>query len=96
MRSRCLLLLAMAFVPACVSMPPIQNNTDLTKVDFSEVKNFKRGESCTTFLFGIIPFGSTRITSAARDARIKSLKVVEYETRNYVVITQFCLVAYGI
>jgi hypothetical protein len=44
---------------------------------------------------GILPFGSTRITGAVRDGGIANLKVVEYETRNYFVISQFCLIAYG-
>ena len=81
---------------SCVSLPPIQNTTDLSSVDFAQVTSFKRGESCTTFLFGAIPFGATRITSAVRDGHIKSLKIVEYELRNYLVISQFCLLAYGI
>ena len=80
---------------SCVSMPPIMNTTDLSSVDFSKVKQFKRGESCTTFLLGILPFGSTRITGAVRDGGIANLKVVEYEARNYFVISQFCLIAYG-
>jgi hypothetical protein len=67
----------------------------LSKVDFSNVSKFKRGESCTTLLLGILPFGTTRITNAARDGRIKALKVVEYEMRNYLIISQFCVVAYG-
>lgn len=90
-----LLVLAVWMTSGCVSMPPIQNTTNLSNVDFSNVKEFKRGESCTTFLLGLIPFGSTRITGAVRDARIKNLKIVEYETRNYLIISQFCLVAYG-
>ncbi len=89
-------LLSSVLFVGCVSMPPIQNNTDLSSVDFSQVKSFKRGESCTTFLFGAIPFGATRITSAVRDGNIKSLKIVEYETRNYLIISQFCLLAYGV
>jgi hypothetical protein len=89
-------LLISMYLGACVSMPPIQNTTDLSSVDFSNVKSFKRGESCTTFLFGAIPFGSTRITGAVRDGNIKSLKIVEYETRNYLIVTQFCLLAYGV
>jgi len=83
-------------VQSCVSLPPIQNTTNLSNVDFSEVQRFKRGESCTTFFLGIIPFGSTRITGAVRDGRIKSLKIVEYENRNYLIITQSCLIAYGV
>ena len=43
-----------------------------------------------TFFLGIIPFGSTRITSAIRDGRIRKLKILEYENRNYVFINQFC------
>lgn len=89
-------LVALFLLAGCLTVPPIMNMTDLTKVDFSEVHKFRRGESCTTILLGLIPFGSTRITEAARDARIKTLKVIEYETRNYVFFSQFCVVASGI
>lgn len=82
-------------IGGCASVPPIMNTIDVSKVDFSDARDFKRGESCTTFIFGVIPFGSTRITSAVRDGRIKSLKVAEYEWRNFIVFNQFCLIAYG-
>jgi hypothetical protein len=88
-------LFLMAVTHGCVSMPPIMNTTDLSGVDFSKVKTFKRGESCTTFLLGFLPIGSTRITGAVRDGNISNLKIVEYEARNYLVINQFCLIAYG-
>ena len=84
-----------AILSGCQTIPPISNTTDLTKVDFSNVAKFKRGESCTTLLLGALPFGSSRITHAVRDGHIKSLKVVEYEVRNYIVLNQFCVVAYG-
>jgi hypothetical protein len=79
----------------CVTVPPILNVTDLTSVDFSKISSFKRGESCTTFLLGILPIGSTRITSAIRDGHIKNVKIMEYETRSYVIVNQFCVIAYG-
>lgn len=92
---RLFLVACLIFLAGCVSTPPIMNTTDLSRVDFSDVKKFHRGESCTTFLLGIIPFGSTRITAAVRDGRIKNLKVTEYEVRHFVVFSQFCLIAYG-
>lgn len=73
MRRVILGLMTLFLLGGCVSMPPIQNTTDLSSVDFSNVKSFKRGESCTTFLFGAIPFGSTRITGAVRDGNIRVL-----------------------
>jgi hypothetical protein len=100
-RFRCLslyfpFLLSMVALTACVSMPPISNNTNLQEVDFGEVSKFRKGESCTTFLLGLIPFGTSRITAATRDGKIRRVKVVEYETRNYIVISQFCLIAWGV
>jgi hypothetical protein len=83
------------FLKGCTTLPPIVNSTDLSQVDFSAVKNFRRGESCTTLFLGIIPFGTTRITAAVRDGRIKNLKVTEYENRNFLIFNQFCLIAYG-
>ncbi len=80
---------------SCVTHPPIMNQTSLNEVDFSNVAKFKRGESCTTFLLGLIPFGSSRITAAARDGKLKKIYVLEYENRNYILVTQSCLMVYG-
>jgi hypothetical protein len=91
--SACLLA---ACLQGCVTVPPVQNQTDLSSVDFSQLAKFKQGESCTTFLFGFIPFGSTRIVSAVKDAQIKQLKIIEYEYRYYYLVNQFCLIAYGL
>jgi len=95
MLMRIMFLMFLALAQSCMTLPPVLNTTELSHVDFSKVRNFKRGESCTTIVAGILPFGSTRITSAVRDGNISSLKILEYETRNYIVISQFCLIAYG-
>ena len=91
-----LLFSGLFFMTSCVTSPPIMNTVDLTNVDFDKLKEFKHGESCTTFIFGVIPVGATRITSAVRDGRIKKVKVLEYESRNYILVSQFCLNAYGL
>ncbi len=88
-------MVMIVFLGGCQSLPPILNTTNLTEVDFSKVRDFKVGESCQTYILGIIPVGSSRITQATRDGRIKHLKVIEYEMRNYLVFSQFCLIAYG-
>lgn len=95
MLMRIMFLMFLALAQSCMTLPPVLNTTELTTVDFSKVRNFKRGESCTTIVLNLLPFGSTRITSAVRDGNISSLKILEYETRNYLVISQFCLIAYG-
>ncbi len=96
LRKLYLAIVVVVTMSGCVTIPPIQNTTDLTSVDFTKISSFKRGESCTTFLFGFLPFGSTRITSAIRDGRISKVKVMEYEYRYYYIINQFCVIAYGV
>lgn len=85
-----------AMLVGCQSLPPVINATNLSDVDFSKVRDFKMGESCQTYILGIIPVGASRVTQAVRDAKITQLKVIEYEARNYILFSQMCLLAYGL
>ncbi len=79
-----------------LAISPVVNSVDLTQVDFSNAKNFKKSKSCATFLLGIIgPFGDAQVINAVKEGNIKKVYSVDYENGNYILFSQYCVVVYG-
>ena len=79
---------------ACITMvSPVINTTDLANTNLSY--NFKKGQSCQTYVLVFGPFGDASIVAAARNGKISTAKVVDYEIRNYLLASQRCVIVHG-
>jgi hypothetical protein len=79
-----------------VKYSPLINSVDLTQTDFSNAKNFKKGEGCRTLLFGALPIGgSSSVVRAIINGNISHVKAVDYRVKNFFIITQSCVTVYG-
>ena len=75
---------------------PAINSVDLTKVDFTNAKSFKKGEACGIYLLGLFgPFKQARIIDAIKSANIKKVSAVDYRYAYYVLFSKSCVVVYG-
>ena len=73
---------------------PVVNSTDLQTTNFS--KPMKQGESCQTYILGILgPFGNASVVEAAKNGEMSKVNVVDGKTSNYIIFAQNCVVAYG-
>jgi hypothetical protein len=93
---RIIMLLALLALSGCIHDVPIVNTTDISQQDFSNANQWKRGESCESYLFGIFgPSGDASIVKAAIRGDIKRIKVVESISKNHIVGRKYCTVVYG-
>ena len=76
---------------------PAINSVDLTKVDFTNAKSFKKGEACGIYILGFIGpfFGDARIIDAVKSANIKKVSAVDYKGYYYLLFSKNCVVVYG-
>ena len=95
-----LAIFAVSFSACAVRHTPVQN-INFDKVDFGEVRSYKKGKSCKRFLFGIpflpFPAGQPSLINAVKNGGLKTVKVVEYENGySFLFLTRKkCLIAYG-
>ena len=88
--------LAFLAVGCSTQYSPAINSVDLTKVDFTNAKSFKKGEACGIYLLGLFgPFKQARIIDAIKSANIKKVSVVDYRSAYYVLFSKSCVVVYG-
>jgi hypothetical protein len=56
----------------------------------------KAGESCATYVFGLIgPFGDSSVIEATKKGGISKVEVVDYKDGYYLFFSQHCVVAHG-
>ena len=80
---------------ACASSP-VMNATDLTSVDWSNVKALKEGSSCSYHLLGFLgSFGRARLPEAIEDAGIKKVYAVDKTYGYYILYGRSCLNVWG-
>lgn len=96
---RYLLAAAILCLAGCFHFNPISNNTNLNEVDFSNAKNWKRGEGCDHY---ITIFGPMRVqghgnsvVQAAIDGGIKRVYAVESRYLNFIIALRVCTIVYG-
>ena len=78
-----------AFVPSSI------NTTELANVNFTEVQNMRRGESCSTTILGLYTDGEAMVTSAARSAGISRVSVVEHKLSSNPLFARQCVIVFG-
>lgn len=97
MRRLMLLAISMGIIGlsgCATTQSPVSNVTDLKNADFSQ--NMKVGQSCANYILGFIgPFGDASIVTAAKNAGLSKVEVVDYKSAWYVLFSQNCVVAYG-
>ena len=79
-------LLSVLALGACVYGTPINNEgfytqMDLTKVNWDEIN--RKGYSCQTNWFFIVPFGDNSLATAVKSAKIKKLLYVDTDYALY-------------
>ena len=80
---------------AC-AVAPMVNTTDLTAVDWSNVKELKEGSSCSYHLLGFIgSFGRARLPEAVESAGIKKVYAVDQTYGYYILFGRTCLNVWG-
>jgi hypothetical protein len=85
----------LAITTGCATtMSPIVNTTDLKEIDFSTM-SLKEGEDCATYWFGIGPFGTAKVSVAARAARIKKVLLVNNSFKFNLVSWSQCVTVQG-
>ena len=91
-----LILLGLSLgLTACASTPAI-NTTNITNVDWSNVRNLKEGSSCAYYLLGALgPFGAPRLPDAIRSANIRKVYAVDETYGYYVLYGRTCLNVWG-
>lgn len=78
-----------AFVPSSGNMVAID------QVDFTTIGNMKRGEACATTILGIFTQGDAMITTAARNAGISTVEIVEHKVSANPLFAQQCIIVFG-
>ena len=88
---------SLAFSSGCAfRMSPVGNSTDLTQVDFSDAAQWKKGESCITFLLGFFPISrSASVYDAAIAGGISKVMVVDEEFKKGFLSRSTCITVYG-
>ncbi len=76
------------------TMSPVINTTDLKEIDFSTM-SLKEGEDCATYYLGIGPFGTAKVSVAARAARIKKVYLVNNSFKFNVFSWSHCVSVQG-
>ena len=88
-------LLALLGLSSC-ALSPVMNTTDLSAVDWSNVKEIKEGSSCTYHLLGFLgDFGRSRLPEAVEDAGIKHVYAVDQTYGYYILFGRTCLNVWG-
>ena len=87
-----MLVSLMLFVGCSTFHHNTSNMVNATNVNFSEMK---KGTNCKYFALGLIPLTNDDIDVAAKQAKIKKLKFVEYSAGYYVLFSKRCVVVYG-
>jgi hypothetical protein len=69
---------------------------DLSKVDFTDVKSLKSGDSCAYYALGLIgPFGESSLPAAIADAKITTVKALDHHGAFYILFSKNCVRVYG-
>lgn len=91
-----IIVLCLFCLCGCMSTPVI-NQTDLSKVNFTELKSQKVGISCTVVYLGILPLEtSASVAKAAWEAGIEKVLYVErYQANAWPLVYRDCVVVYG-
>ena len=93
-------LLSILALGACVYGTPVNNeglysNMTLENVDWSKVN--KKGYSCQTNLFGIIPLGDNSVPTAIKKAKIQKLSYIDTDyTVYFPLMSRECTNVWGI
>jgi hypothetical protein len=79
---------------ACTTVSPVVNTASIGDIDFSQP--MREGESCQWIVLGFIgPFGTASVVDSARNGDISRVKIVDYSSAWYVVVTKRCVITYG-
>ena len=80
----------------CVNTPYV-NQVDLSKTDFSKIKELKHGDSCNTVAFFFLPLETEQsILKAATEANISKVTYVETSATDlWPLFWQQCVEVYG-
>lgn len=90
-------LIMLGFIlSGCVSTPII-NQADIQNVNFEQLLSQKRGLSCQTLLFGILPVETeASVAQAAWNEGIRKVSYVEIEESGLPpLFLQKCIIVYG-
>ncbi len=91
---RALLILMVFMLTGCATtITPATNIADIQEVDFTQT--FKTGKSCVSYFLGFGPFGNISVVEAAKSANIRTVALVEYESKWAVIVSQTCAVVHG-
>lgn len=100
MRTARILMLAAAIpilMAGCVTayVPTSTNMTSLEDVDFTEIGSMRRGEACATTWLGLFTQGDAMTTTAAQEAGIRTIQVVEHKISANIIFTKQCAIVFG-
>lgn len=99
MRTFRLLLLAatLPLTAGCTTafVPSSGNMATLDDVDFSQIATMRRGESCATTILGVFTQGEAMITTAAQNAGISKVELVEHKVSANPLYAQQCVIVFG-
>jgi hypothetical protein len=89
-------LLATLVLSGCIrQVSPQVNTSELADVDFSKSTSWKEGKACQMRVLLFPPFGLASVKLAAESAKLKKVKLVDYNFEDYIVIQRACVLAYG-
>ena len=73
---------------------PSTNMVDVGSVDLT--KEMKRGKACEKYILLFIPIGGrASVVDAARSGDISEIKAIDYESNNYLVYGEDCVIVHG-
>lgn len=86
-----------AGLSGCITVTPLVNSTDISKLSSNDIRELKTGESCSVYFLGFIgPFGRRgTLSQAIFRARISNVKIVEEEFNHYGIYAERCIKVYG-
>lgn len=90
-----LVFAAASLLTGCVTSTPVVNAVNVTEIDYSEAKNFKKGVACETYVLGFGPMGISAVHQAARNGDIKSISDMQISMSNYILFSRICTTVYG-
>jgi len=91
-----ILLLHVLFISSCgLQYTPVVNTTDITKVDFKNLKESERNCAYGILWFPPFPGSSSSAIEAAKNAKFSKIYAVDYKSDFFVLFNRNCSIVYG-
>lgn len=91
------LVLTLVILSGCMATTAMNgiNSADLHAVNFGNLSQMKRGESCSVTILMLFTDGSSLVSAAARAGGLSKVELVEYTSSSNPLFSKQCAIVYG-